>query len=89
MNMHIPVEELVAPLDLHMPIKTASALMKLETIAGAVYDSFFDVSNTRGLCFVDKDHDEIQCDDSCMNNRLEGLEYVRLRSTVYPRKMHA
>jgi hypothetical protein len=90
MNTHTPVEELVAQLDLHLPIETASALIKLDTIVGAVYGTLFHIQNTHGMCFIDNDHEEMQFDDSCVNNRPEGLaEYFRLRSTVDPLKMYA
>jgi hypothetical protein len=75
MKMNTSVEELIAQPDHHLPIETAPALMKSDSIIEAVCSSFFNIKNIRGVCFIDKDHEEMQFYDSCINNRPEGLEF--------------
>jgi hypothetical protein len=45
MNMGIPVQELMAQLDQHLPIETTSAQMKADAIGNSIYASFFKTSS--------------------------------------------
>jgi hypothetical protein len=89
MNMGIPVQELMAQLDQHLPIATTSAQMKADAIGDSIYASFFKTSSIRGLCFVDQDHEEMVFENSWMRDRPAGIEFFRVRSTVDPRAIHA
>jgi hypothetical protein len=76
MNMGILVQELMAQLDQHLPIENASAQMKADAIGDSIYASFFKTSSTRGLCFVDQDHEEMVFENSWMRDRPAGIEIL-------------
>jgi hypothetical protein len=73
MNMGIPVQNLMAQLDQHLPIETTSAQIKADEIGDSIYDSFFKTSIMRGICFVDQDHEEMVFENSWMRDRPAGI----------------
>jgi hypothetical protein len=89
MNMGIPVQELMAQIEQHLPIETTSAKMKADEIREIIYASFFKTLSIRGLCFVDQDHEEMVFENSWMRDRPAGIEFFRVWSTVDPRAIHA
>jgi hypothetical protein len=89
MNMGIPVQELMAQLDQHLPIENTSAQMKADAIGYSIYASFLKTSSIQGLCFVDQDHEEMVFENSWMRDRPTGIEFFRVRSTVDLLAIHA
>jgi hypothetical protein len=89
LNMGLPVQELMAQIDLQIPIETTSAQMKADEIGKSIYASFFKTKSIRGLCFVDQDHQEMVFQNSWMRDRPAGIEFFRVRSTVDPQASHA
>jgi predicted nucleotidyltransferase len=87
--MGLPVQELMAQIDLHIPIETTSAQMKADEIGESIFTSLFKTKSIRGLCFVDQDHDEMMFQNSWMRNRPAGIAFFRVRGTVDPREIHA
>jgi hypothetical protein len=84
LNMGLPVQELMAQIDLHIPIETTSAEMKADKIGESIFTSLFKTKSIRGLCFVDQDHDEMVFQNSWMRNRPAGIDFLRVRGAVDP-----
>jgi hypothetical protein len=89
MNMGIQVQELIVQLKQRLPIETTSAQMKADLIGEGMYAVFFQIRNTRGICFIEKDHEEMVFDNSWLRDRSAGLDYFRVRSNMDPRVIQA
>jgi hypothetical protein len=88
MHLKAPVEELMSQLEYHLPIATASALMKAEKIIDQLYNEFFKIKNLDPQSFCDQYHEKMKFSgQGVVANPPAGLEFFRVTANVDPTQM--
>jgi hypothetical protein len=90
MHLKAPVEELMSQLEFHLPIATASALMKAEKISDQMYNEFFKIKNLNPQSFCDQYHEKMKFDgQGAVVNPPAGLEFFRVTVNVDPAQIYS